>query len=64
MIDKDSVDPGRFLLITFTNKAARELKERLEKTLGSHVAKLIDVGTFHSICARVLRSVDFAGSWR
>ena len=62
MIHKDRVKPGRLLIITFTNKAAKELKERLEKLLGPRVAKQVDVGTFHSICARVLRSVDFTGS--
>ena len=52
------------LVITFTNKAAEELKERLAGLLGPQASRCIAAGTFHSICARVLRSVDFAGSWR
>ncbi|MBR4279017.1 MAG: UvrD-helicase domain-containing protein, partial [Clostridia bacterium] len=46
--------PFRVLCITFTNKAAKEFKERLEKTLGES-ARDIWAGTFHSICVRILR---------
>lgn len=46
--------PYRVLCITFTNKAAREFKERLAKTLGE-CARDIWAGTFHSICVRILR---------
>ena len=46
--------PYRVLCITFTNKAAREFKERLAKTLGESASD-IWAGTFHSICVRMLR---------
>ena len=49
-----AVSPWNILAITFTNKAAKELKERLEKMLGSQ-AEDVWASTFHSCCVRVLR---------
>jgi len=46
--------PWNVLAITFTNKAANELKERLSAMLGT-VAEDVNAGTFHSICVRILR---------
>ena len=43
------------LAVTFTNKAAREMKERLGSILGEDVVKYMWVGTFHGICGRILR---------
>ena len=48
------VRPYRVMAVTFTNKAAREMKERLEKLLGDAAGDLA-MGTFHSLCARFLR---------
>ena len=48
------VKPWNILAITFTNKAANEMKERVEKLVGE-VAKDMWIGTFHSICVRILR---------
>jgi DNA helicase-2/ATP-dependent DNA helicase PcrA len=44
------------LALTFTNKAAKEMKERVEKTLGNTEARNLYIGTFHSVFARLLRS--------
>ena len=49
------VDPFRILALTFTNKAAREMKGRIAKIIGDSEAKNIWMGTFHSIFARILR---------
>jgi len=53
---KNGVDPFNILSLTFTNKAAREMKERIAKIVGASEAKNIWMGTFHSIFARILRS--------
>ena len=46
---------GKILAVTFTNKAAKEMKERLASILGEKVVRYMWVGTFHSICGRILR---------
>lgn len=49
------VDPFNILALTFTNKAAREMKERIAKIVGAKEAKNLWMGTFHSIFAKILR---------
>ncbi len=60
LILREGVDPGQILAVTFTNKAAQEMKERLASLLGRGVAGPMWVSTFHSFCVRVLR-VEAAG---
>jgi len=49
------VNPGAILSITFTNKASREMADRVEGLVGGRVAKGMWILTFHSTCARILR---------
>ena len=51
---ENAIDPFHILSLTFTNKAAREMKERIQKIAGSE-ARNLWMGTFHSIFARILR---------
>ena len=52
----NGVDSFNILALTFTNKAAAEMKERVEKILGNSEARNLYIGTFHSIFARMLRA--------
>jgi DNA helicase-2/ATP-dependent DNA helicase PcrA len=52
---KSGVDAFNILSLTFTNKAAREMKERIEKIVGGSEARNLWMGTFHSVFAKILR---------
>lgn len=52
----NGVDPFNILALTFTNKAAKEMKERIAKVVGQSNARSLWMGTFHSVFARILRS--------
>ncbi|MBL0180950.1 MAG: UvrD-helicase domain-containing protein [Chitinophagaceae bacterium] len=51
-----NVDSFNILALTFTNKAAAEMKERVERILGNTEARNLYIGTFHSVFARILRA--------
>ena len=55
IIDKKKAYPNQILAVTFTNKAASEMQSRVSKILGSSTIGLSWLGTFHSICAKLLR---------
>jgi DNA helicase-2/ATP-dependent DNA helicase PcrA len=55
LIASEGVRPWQILAVTFTNKAAREMQTRVEATLGEQATEGMMLGTFHSICARILR---------
>ena len=55
LIQEKGVRGYQILAVTFTNKAAREMKERVENLIGAQFAQGLMLGTFHSVCARILR---------
>lgn len=56
------IRPGNIICLTFTNKAAREMKERIAVLVGEQQARHVWMGTFHSIFARILRNEsDYLG---
>lgn len=61
MISAMGIKPTEITAVTFTNQAAAELKERLEKKLGRRAIKGLTVGTFHSVCLGLIPKAPIAG---
>ncbi len=55
LISQQGVRPWQILAVTFTNKAAREMQHRVKEMLGEQMTEGLYLGTFHAICARILR---------
>ena len=53
---QQGMNPWNILALTFTNKAAREMKERIARLVGEERARYLQMGTFHSVFARILRT--------
>ena len=61
---EQGIPPNWILGVTFTNKAAREMRERLDKMVPAELSAKVTLGTFHSFCARILhRFIHLAGHY-
>ena len=61
---ENGIPAENILGVTFTNKAAREMRERLEGMIGFDAAGKVTLGTFHSVCGRILRrEIAYAGHY-
>ena len=61
LIDTGKYKPENILAVTFTNKAAKEMRDRVEKIIESTEARNLWMGTFHSVFSRILRIVIYRG---
>jgi DNA helicase-2/ATP-dependent DNA helicase PcrA len=55
LVGEVGIAPGHILAVTFTNKAAREMKQRVESMIGRKNSKGMTVATFHALCVRILK---------
>ena len=67
LLQEKQLAPWNILALTFTNKAAREMKERIARLVGEERARYLQMGTFHSVFARILRAeasaIDFQSNF-
>ena len=60
LVEEQKAKPAELTAITFTNRAAEELRARLEKRLGKRAARAMTIGTFHAVCLELLGDVPLA----
>ena len=56
LLEQKGLKPWNILALTFTNKAAREMRSRIEQLVGAESARYLQMGTFHSVFSHILRS--------
>lgn len=63
LVEERGAKPSELTAVTFTNRAAGELRARLEGRLGKRAARAMTIGTFHAICLELLGDVPLAGPY-
>ena len=63
LVEERGAKPSELTAVTFTNRAAGELRARLEGRLGKRAARAMTIGTFHAICLELLGAVPLTGPY-